>query len=73
LAAYRAGKFTEARTILTPLLIDQGTPQSIGERAQIIMANIAAGEIAKKAGAPAAAAPAAAADANKAVDPPKKD
>jgi hypothetical protein len=59
LAAYKAGKTTEARTLLTPLFIDQSTPQSISERAQIVMAEIAAGEIAKKADAPApAAAPA---------------
>ena len=49
LAAFKAGKTTEARTILTPLLVDQATPQSITERAQIVMAEIAAGEIAKKA------------------------
>ena len=34
--------------ILTPLFVDQATPQSISERAQIVMAEIAAGEIAKK-------------------------
>jgi hypothetical protein len=51
LAAYKAGKATEARTILTPLFVDQSTPQSIAGRAQIVMAEIAAGEIAKKDGA----------------------
>lgn len=51
LAAFKAGKMSEARTILTPLFVDQQTPQSIAERAQIIMAEIAAGEIAKKADA----------------------
>ena len=56
LAAYKAGKTTDARTLLTPLFIDQATPQSISERAQIVMAEIAAGEIAKKADAPAPAA-----------------
>ena len=50
LAAFKAGKTTEARTILTPLFVDQSTPQSITERAQIVMAEIAAGEIAKKCG-----------------------
>jgi hypothetical protein len=55
LAAYKAGKTVEARTLLTPLFIDQATPQSISERAQVVMAEIAAGELAKKASAPAAA------------------
>lgn len=48
LAAFKAGKTIEARTILTPLFVDQATPQSISERAQIVMAEIASGEIAKK-------------------------
>ena len=63
LAAFKAGKSNEARTILTPLFVDQSTPQSITERAQIVMAEIAAGEIDKKSatdtpGAPAAPSPA---------------
>ncbi len=49
LAAFKAGNSSDARTILTPLFVDQSTPQSIAERAQIVMAEIAAGEIAKKA------------------------
>lgn len=49
LAAFKAGKSNDARTILTPLFVDQSTPQSITERAQIVMAEIAAGEIANKA------------------------
>jgi hypothetical protein len=57
LAAFKAGKTTEARTILTPLFVDQSAPQSITERAQIVMAEIAAGEIAKKTPAPAAVTP----------------
>jgi hypothetical protein len=58
LAAFKAGKTDEARTLLTPLLVDQQTPQSINERVQIVLAQIATGEIAKKTGsaAPAAAA-----------------
>ena len=44
----RPARPTEARTILTPLFVDQSAPQSITERAQIVMAEIAAGEIAKK-------------------------
>jgi hypothetical protein len=72
LAAFKAGKTEEARTLLTPLLVDQKTPQSISERAQIVLAEIATADIAKKAGndaqapaakaaesAPAATAPAA--------------
>lgn len=63
LAAFKAGKSNDARTILTPLFVDQATPQSITERAQIVMAEIAAGEIAKKStsdtpGSPAAPPPA---------------
>ncbi len=74
LAAYKAGKTTEARSILTPLFVDQQTPQSIAERAQIIMAEIAAGEIAKKADAAPApsSTPGAAPDAA-ASSPAKKD
>ena len=48
LAAFKAGNRSEARTFLTPLLVDQKTPQTIIERAQIVLAEIAAGEIAKK-------------------------
>jgi hypothetical protein len=62
LAAFKAGKAEDARTVLTPLLVDQKTPQTIIERAQIILAEIAAADIAKKAGnepAPASAATAA--------------
>lgn len=61
LAAFRAGKTSEARTILTPLFVDQQTPQSVAERVQIVMAEIAAGEIAKKAGEAPGSAPAPAA------------
>lgn len=82
LAAYKAGKTTEARTILTPLFVDQSTPQSIAERAQIVMAEIAGGEITKKAAeapAPGAAAassggaPSANATAPGTTPPAKKD
>jgi hypothetical protein len=48
LAAFKAGNWNEARTVLTPLLVDQKTPQSIVERAQIVLAEIATSEIAKK-------------------------
>ena len=61
-AAFKAGKPDEARTVLTPLLVDQKTPASIAERAQIVLAEIAAAEIGKKAAAepiaPGAPAPA---------------
>ena len=60
LAAFKAGKSDEARTLLTPLLVDQKTPQSINERAQIILAEIATADLVKKSGdepkAPAATA-----------------
>lgn len=75
LAAFRAGKTSEARTILTPLFVDQQTPQTVAERVQVVMAEIAAGEIAKKASeAPApAVAPQAPANATPpATAPPAK-
>jgi hypothetical protein len=59
LAAFKAGKVDEARTLLTPLLIDPKTPQSINDRVQIVLAEIATSEIAKKAGSAAPAATAA--------------
>jgi hypothetical protein len=59
LAAFKAGKASEARSVLTPLLVDQRTPQSIAERAQIILAEIATDEIAKKAASSATTPPAA--------------
>jgi hypothetical protein len=62
LAAFKAGKTDEARTLLTPLLVDQKTPQTINDRAQIVLAEIATAEIAKKAGSAAQAPAAAAAD-----------
>src|SRR6185312_4738720 len=75
LAAYKAGKTVDARTLLTPLFIDQSTPQSISERAQIVMAEIAAGEIAKKSDAPAKAVtpPAATTTPAPTMPPAKKD
>jgi len=77
LAAFKAGKTSEARMILTPLFVDQQTPQSVTERAQIVMAEIAAGEIAKKAettdATPKDAAPAASASPPPAAPPAKKD
>lgn len=74
LAAFRAGKFTDARALLTPLFVEEGVPESISTRAQIIMAEIAAGELAasSKKGAAASASPTATeakpADGAKSVD-----
>jgi hypothetical protein len=51
LAAFKAGKSQDARNVLTPLLVDQKAPQSIVARAQIVLAEIASGELAQKAGA----------------------
>lgn len=48
-AAFKAGKPDEARNVLTPLLVDEKTPQTIIERAHIVLAEIAESEIAKKA------------------------
>jgi len=47
-AAFKAGKADEARNALTPLLVDQKTPQSIAERAQIVLAELAAAEIGRR-------------------------
>jgi hypothetical protein len=54
-AAYKAGKFEEARTILTPLLVEPQTPRATLDRVQLILGAIAAAETGK--GAPAPAAP----------------
>jgi hypothetical protein len=72
LAAFKAGNEGEARIILTPLLVDHKTPQSILERAQIVLAEIASGEIAKKAGNEAPAPAAKAAEGTPAVTAPEK-
>jgi len=47
-AAFKAGKADEARNALTPLLVDQKTPQSIAERAQIVLAELAVAELGKR-------------------------
>jgi len=46
-AALKAGKVDEARRSFEQLLADRGTPPSIGQRAQIMMAEIVAAELAK--------------------------
>lgn len=77
-AAFRAGKLSEARTMLTPLLIDPATPESTQKRVGVLLGSIAAAEVATGAEAksapkeepaagasapvPAAAAPAATSD-----------
>ena len=74
-AAYRAGRASEARTVLAPLLVDPATPEGVQERAQIVLAQIAAAELAEKAKAGASttdAAPAAEATAPPASEPPAK-
>ncbi len=53
-AAYKAGKLDEARTILTPLLIDSQTPRAMLDRVQLVLGAIAAAETSKGAAAPAA-------------------
>lgn len=47
LAALKAGKPDEARKVLEPLLADENAPRSIVDRSQIVMAEIAASELAK--------------------------
>ncbi|MCB1520171.1 MAG: tetratricopeptide repeat protein [Hyphomicrobiaceae bacterium] len=54
LAALKAGKTDKARSVLEELLADKTTPGSVGQRAQVLMSKIIAGDIAKAAAAPAA-------------------
>jgi hypothetical protein len=44
-AAYKAGKFDEARKYLEPLLIDPNVPEALQERVKILMTGIAAAEV----------------------------
>ena len=53
IAAFKAGKFDEARKYLEPLLIDPTASRPIQERIKVIMAVIAAPEVAKSAAATA--------------------
>jgi hypothetical protein len=75
LAAFKAGKFDEARRNFEPLLIDPKASRAIQERVKIVMGEIARAETAKaepaKAAAPSAAPAAPAADA-KPAEPDKK-
>lgn len=63
LAAWKAGKFAEARRQLEPLLIDTSVPPSTVERVKVVMARIAQAEVASappaSAAKPASATPAA--------------
>jgi hypothetical protein len=59
-AAYKAGNIEEARKLLEPLLIDPAASRAIQDRIKIVMADIAAKELAAAAPAAPAAAPAAA-------------
>lgn len=60
-AAFKGGKYDEARKHLEPLLIDPAASRAIQERIKIVMTQIAAAEVPATA-APAAAPPAAATD-----------
>lgn len=51
IAALKAGKLDEARRSLEQLLGDRNTPPSIGQRAQILMGQIVASEMARGPGA----------------------
>ena len=61
-AAYKAGKYDEARKYLEPLLIDPNASEAMQERVKIVMSDIAASEVASKAKAPDANAPKASTD-----------
>lgn len=58
-AAFKAGKFDEARSQLSPLLADPETPRAALDRVQLILGAIASADAGKTASAPAAPAPAA--------------
>jgi hypothetical protein len=48
-AAYKAGRFDDAKTFLESLLADRKAPQTISERARIVMGTIVSAELAKPA------------------------
>lgn len=58
-AAFKAGKYDEARAQLTPLLADPETPRAALDRVQLILGAIASADAGKSAAAPATPAPAA--------------
>ena len=57
IAAYKAGKYDEARKYLEPLLIDPNASEALQDRVKIVMSNIAASEVASNTKAPDANAP----------------
>lgn len=70
-AAYKAGKFDEARKYLEPLLIDPNVPEALQERVKILMTGIAAAEVGgstKASDAGAKASTGSTADAGKPAD-----
>jgi hypothetical protein len=56
-AAFKAGKFDDARAQLTPLLADPETPRAALDRIQLILSAMASADAGKAAAAPAATAP----------------
>lgn len=58
-AAFKAGKFDEARSQLTPLLADSETPRAALDRVQLILAAMASADAGKSGAVPAAPAAAA--------------
>ncbi|MGA7116373.1 MAG: tetratricopeptide repeat protein [Hyphomicrobium sp.] len=56
-AAFKAGKFDDARAQLTPLLADPETPRAALDRIQLILAAMASADAGKAAAGPAATAP----------------
>ena len=69
-AAFKAGKFDEARALLTPLLADQETPRAAIDRVQLILSAIASSESGKSAPVTATPAPAAPQTPAKGESPP---
>lgn len=57
IAAYKAGKYDEARKQLEPLLTDPTVSPTLQERVNVVMADIAAAEVAGNTKAPEAIAP----------------
>lgn len=56
-AAYKAGKYDEARKYLEPLLIDPNTSEALQERVKVVMSDIAASEVQSNTKTPDANAP----------------
>lgn len=57
MAAFKAGKFDEAKVQLSRLLADPSTPRSISERVGLVLADIAQSELAKAAPQPPVVTP----------------